>query len=118
MFKDNDIFALLSVSLIFLRSESLSLFVAGRGFAFNWYRRRGVGGGGKLYYIKDKMMVSFTFLFHGFSISFFSAVPDEMIARLFAAFVSLKQKIVFKFDSIKVNNVFFLLFTIMLEKRQ
>jgi hypothetical protein len=28
-----------------------------------------------------------------------------MITRLFAAFASLKQKIVFKFDSIKVSNV-------------
>jgi hypothetical protein len=51
-------------------------------------------------------MVSLLFFFH-FSITFFSAVPDEMITRLFAAFASLKQKIVFKFDSIKVSNVTF-----------
>ncbi len=43
-------------------------------------------------------------MFNDFSIFLFSAVPDEMIARLFAAFASLKQKIVFKFDSIKVSN--------------
>ncbi len=71
---------------------------------------------GNLNYIKDNMMVSLPFLVPWFSISLFSAVPDEMIARLFAAFASLKQKIVFKFDSIKVSNVTFLLFTVLLGK--